>query len=229
MAAVKETLVCNILNFGKDGRIMAELKPKEQRVLDYLRQKTESQGFPPSVREICKDLSMKSTSTAHMYLERLEAKGCISRRDGSSRSIILLEDALTSESDNEGAKHSYKVPLLGQVAAGTPILTAENFDGYLTFSTEKSYDRDSLFALNVKGESMIEAGILNGDIVVVEKRNYADNGEIVVAMIEDEATVKRFYKENGMYRLQPENSTMAPIMAKEVSILGKVVADIRYY
>ena len=204
---------------------MTNLKPKEQRVLDYLKAKIEEKGYAPSVREICADLNIKSTSTAHMYIERLATKGYIIRESGKSRTIIMAE----CEEDAQKSGNNYEVPVIGQVAAGMPILTAENFDGYMTFSTEKKYDPDTLFALHVKGESMKDIGILNGDIVVVEKREYADNGEIVVAMIDDEATVKRFFKENGKYRLQPENSTMEPIYADEVSILGKVVASVRYY
>lgn len=204
---------------------MIQLKPKEQRVYDYLKEKIASQGYAPSVREICADLNIKSTSTAHMYVERLASKGLINRENGKSRTMILAENEEIRKSEG----NSYNVPIIGQVAAGTPILTAQNFDGYIGFSSEKKYQPNLLFALHVKGDSMKDIGILNGDIVVVEKREYADNGEIVVAMIDDEATVKRFFKENGRYRLQPENSEMKPIFADEVSILGKVVADIRYY
>ncbi|MBP3580992.1 MAG: transcriptional repressor LexA [Clostridia bacterium] len=201
---------------------MKPLKPKEQRVLEYLIEKINEKGYAPSVREICKDLGIKSTSSAQMYLEKLANKGYIDRENGKSRAIILSEEV-------EQKVYHYKVPVLGQVAAGVPILTAENFEGYVTYSTDKKYDEKHLFALNVKGESMREVGIMNGDIVVVEKCEYADNGKIVVAMIDDEATVKRFYKENGKYRLQPENKEMQPIIADEVSILGQVVADIRFY
>ena len=204
---------------------MIQLKPKEQRVYDYLKEKIASQGYAPSVREICADLNIKSTSTAHMYVERLASKGLINRENGKSRTMILAENEEIKKSEGS----SYNVPVIGQVAAGTPILTAQNFDGYIGFSSEKKYQPDLLFAPHVKGDSMKDIGILNGDIVVVEKREYADNGEIVVAMIDDEATVKRFFKENGRYRLQPENSEMQPIYADEVSVLGKVVADIRYY
>ena len=142
---------------------------------------------------------------------------------------LNIKSTSTSQMYIDGAVHNYKVPLIGQVAAGIPILAAENYDGHICFSTEKKYDDKSLFALTVKGESMKEIGIMNGDIVVVEKCEYADNGKIVVAMVDDEATVKRFYKENGKYRLQPENKEMNPIIVDEVSILGQVVADIRFY
>lgn len=200
---------------------MKELKPKERVVLDFIKETIENEGYAPSVRDICTALNIRSTSTVHMYLERLEAKGYIQKESGKSRTIRI--------EDNNGNDKKYHVPILGQVAAGMPILTAENFEGYITYHSQKIYEKNSLFALRVKGESMIDIGILDGDIVIVEKRTYAENGEIVVAMIEDEATVKRFYKEEGRYRLQPENQTMEPIYTNEVSILGKVVALLRYF
>lgn len=202
---------------------MSELKAKELAILDYIKEAISSEGYAPSVRDICSALNIKSTSTVHMYLRRLEEKGYIDRSDGKSRAIRV-------ERHSDGrTENTYAVPILGQVAAGVPILTIENFDGYLDYTTMKKYDTDTLFALKITGSSMIEAGILDGDFVVVEQRTYADNGDIVVAMIDDSATVKRFYKEKGRYRLQPENSEMEPIIADEVSILGKVVASIRYY
>ncbi len=202
---------------------MKDLKPKEQRVFDFIKDRIREKGYAPSVREICADLNIKSTSTAQMYIDRLILKGYLEREDGKSRTLKLSEGACPDMTKN------YRVPILGQVAAGMPILTAENFDGYIDFSTAKKYDEKDLFALYVKGESMREVGIMDGDVVVVEKCEYADNGKIVVAMIDDEATVKRFYKENGKYRLQPENRDMQPIIADDVSILGHVVADIRFY
>ena len=202
---------------------MENLKPKELRVYEFIKERIGQIGYAPSVREICADLNIKSTSTAQMYIDRLITKGYLARENGKSRTLKLTADADASN------VHSYKVPILGQVAAGLPILTAENFDGFVNFATEKKYDEKQLFALTVKGESMREIGIMDGDVVVVEKCDYADNGKIVVAMIEDEATVKRFYKENGRYRLQPENREMQPIFVDEVSILGQVVADIRFY
>ncbi len=201
---------------------MKDLKPKELRVLEFIKLRIEDQGYAPSVREICAALSVKSTSTIQMYVDRLISKGYLERENGKSRTLKLSDLV-------EQDVHSYKVPLLGQVAAGIPILTAENFEGYIAFSTERKYDEKNLFALRVKGESMREIGIMDGDVVVVEKCDYADNGKIVVAMIDDEATVKRFFKENGGYRLQPENREMQPIITKEVAILGQVVADIRFY
>ena len=191
---------------------MEKLKPKEQKVLNYVKSFKQEYGYAPSVRDICRDLNYKSTSTVHMYLNRLERFGYICKGDGKSR-------AITFESDLPAV---CAVPLVGTVAAGMPILAEENFEGYVGFIGRKT--ADGLFALRVKGESMIEVGILDGDIVVVEKTCYAENGEIVVAMGEGEATVKTFFRENGHYRLQPENSTMKPIISDEVTIIGKVVA-----
>ena len=202
---------------------MADMKPKERAIFEYIREAIATEGFAPSVRDICAALNIKSTFTVHMYLRRLEEKGCIERLDGKSRAIRVDKPEAKRE------ENTYKVPILGQVAAGMPILNIENFDGYLDYTTMKKYDYDSLFALKIAGSSMIEAGIFDGDYVVVEQRPYADNGDIVVAMIEDEATVKRFFKEKGRYRLQPENSAMDPIIVDNVTILGKVVASIRYY
>lgn len=197
------------------------LKPKEKLVLDYIANTLNETGYAPAVRDICTALNIKSTSTVQMYIEKLEAKGFIVKEPGKSRTLRV-------EMPGDSRKR-YSVPVIGQVAAGTPILTVENFDGYIDYSTEKNFEKDTLFGLRVKGESMKDIGILDGDIVIVERREYADNGEIVVAMIEDEATVKRFYKEDGRYRLQPENSEMEPIYTDTVSILGKVVALARYY
>lgn len=261
---------------------MCDLKPKEQAVLDFLCASIRENGYAPAVRDICAALHIKSTSTVHMYLRKLEQKGYIERGDGKSRAIRiavsderdLQNESLRTAEVNESAKETtnfakkeafgkpfptqngshtrttdrfaktagsfaefddfyeqnrYRVPILGQVAAGVPILTIENFDGYLNYSTDRHYDRESLFALKITGTSMIEAGIMDGDYVVVEQRSYADNGDIVVAMVDDSATVKRFFKEKGRFRLQPENSAMDPIIVDDVSVLGKVVACIRYY
>ncbi len=197
------------------------LKPKEKLVLDFIAQRMNETGYAPSVRDICAALDIRSTSTAQLYIEKLEAKGYIVKEPGKSRTLRL-------ETPESSVRH-YNVPLLGQVAAGLPILAVENLEGYIDYSTERFFEKGNLFALRIKGDSMIEIGMLNGDIVIVEKREYADNGDIVVALVEDEATVKRFFKEDGRYRLQPENSGMEPIIVDEVTILGKVVALARYY
>ncbi len=196
---------------------MEKLKPKEQKVLDYIKKFKLENGFAPSVRDVCRDLNYKSTSTVHMYLNRLERFGYISKMDGKSRAITF----------NDDLPNVTVVPVVGTVAAGMPILAEENFDGYIGYVGTKK--PGELFALKVKGESMIEAGILDGDLVIAEKTCYAENGEIVVALVNDEATVKTFYREDGHYRLQPENSTMQPIVVTEVDILGKVIASQRSY
>ncbi|MBQ9467922.1 MAG: transcriptional repressor LexA [Clostridia bacterium] len=205
---------------------MERLNAKEKAVYDYISDAIRRDGYPPTVRDIQSALHIKSTSTVHAYLARLEEKGYIRRDAGKSRSVRV--DEQTNDAVRGG---SVKVPVIGRVTAGQPILAVENCEGYIDFpvmSGAAGYGQ--LYALRVRGESMIGAGIMDGDIIVVSKTNTAENGEIVVALCEnDEATVKRFYKENGHYRLQPENPSMEPIIVDEVYILGKVVAAIRYY
>ncbi|MHC1695605.1 MAG: transcriptional repressor LexA [Eubacteriales bacterium] len=200
------------------------LKEKERAVYDYIIDTIKRRGYSPSVRDIQTALGIKSTSTVHSYLNVLEHKGYIQKEQGKSRTIrVDLVETPTS-------RRSIKVPILGQVAAGVPILAEENHEGYVDFPLVKAaYASKTLYALNIRGESMIEEGIMDGDIVVVEKRSFADNGEIVVAMIDDEATVKYFYQENGVFRLQPANSSMKPIIVREVAILGVVIACLRFY
>ena len=202
---------------------MDDLTLKEQEIYQYICECMEKNGYAPSVRDICASLNIKSTSSVHGYLRRLEMKGYIKKSSGKSR-------ALTIESDkkNDSVKME-RVPILGKVTAGIPILAVENYDGYVDFPSSMARGKANLFALRVIGESMIEAGILDGDIVIVESRRYADDGEIVVAMIDDEATVKRFFKEPEHIRLQPENRTMSPIYSRDVTILGKVIANYRFY
>ena len=196
---------------------MKPLSKSQQKIYDYLVECSE-EGRVPSVRELCTATGLKSTSTVHLHLNTLEEKGLIEREHGVNRCIKVV---------GVGEK-SVNVPVVGRVAAGEPILAVEQIEGYIPYTGRVSRDKP-LFALKVRGESMLWAGILNGDIVIAEKTPYAANGEIVVAMIEDEATVKRFYKENGHFRLQPENDEFEPIITNEVVILGKVVALIRYY
>ena len=194
---------------------MPDLNPKALEILDYIRDRID-QGLPPSVREICAALEIKSTSTAHKYLKELQEHGLIEKGDRMNRAITLPEE------------RSLRVPLLGTVTARQPILAVEEVEGYVPFRGQGLSSKD-LFALRVRGESMIKAGILDGDIVIIRKTPTAENGQIVVALVEDEATVKRFYKENGHYRLQPENDAMEPIYVDSVSILGRVVALLREY
>ncbi len=196
---------------------MASLTKKEQDILDYIRDTINAEGYSPSVRDIRAALGIKSTSTVHQYLHRLEEKGYIIKEQGKSRTIRI-----------EGENENTGVPLIGEIAAGQPIFAEENFNGYIDFNA-KGYDKSKLFALKVHGKSMIDAGILDGDIIVVNSGSYAENGEIVAALVGDEATVKEFYRENGHYRLQPRNESMAPIIVDECRILGKVNACLRYY
>jgi len=198
---------------------MTELTEKERKMLEYISETIRKNGYSPSVRDIRSVLGIKSTSTVHLYLERLEKKGYIKKESAKSRTLRLETPDPISDA----------IPIIGKVTAGQPILAVENYDGYVTFAPSSSYEKSELFALRVTGTSMINAGILEGDVVVVKQQTTAENGDIVVAMIDDEATVKTFYKENGHYRLQPENSDMQPIIVNELYILGKVIASIRYY
>lgn len=192
----------------------------EAKILKYITESIRTDGYSPSVRDIQRSLGIKSTSTAQLYINRLEEKGYITKANCKSRSIRLNEEMLPFG----------RVPILGRITAGMPILATENFEGYINFAAETVHCRpEDLFALRVAGESMREAGIMDGDIVIVEKTPYAQNGQIVVAMIDDSATVKTFYRENGHFRLQPENHTMQPIIADDVSVLGRVVASMRTY
>ena len=207
---------------------MSELTPKESRIFRYISETLKSEGYAPSVRDIQNALNIRSTSTVHSYLAKLEQKGYIHKEQGKSRTLRV---------DNGGAggtnaSGAVKVPLLGRVAAGVPILAVENLEGYIDLplsGLSRSSRGAELFALRVAGESMIGDGIMDGDIVIVRKENFAENGNLVVALVEDEATVKRIYKENGRFRLQPSNPAMEPIYAEEVYVLGRVIANIRYY
>ena len=196
---------------------MHPINSTQQKIYEFLCERSQC-GVPPSVREIGAAVGLRSTSSVQANLDALEEAGYIERDPMLKRSIRVLGQA-----DNVTS-----VPLLGTVTAGLPILAVEQIEGYIPFNGRVSRDKP-LFALKVRGESMIWAGILDGDIVICEKTPVAMNGEIVVAMIEDEATVKRFYKEKGHFRLQPENDAFEPIITNEVVILGKVVALYRYY
>ena len=194
----------------------------ENRILEYITKRIEETGYSPSVRDIRDALGIKSTSTVHSYLERLEKKGAIVKDQGKSRSLRIDK--------KPAAEEVTKVPLLGKVAAGIPITAIENREGYVDFVPDRRmYSPDELFALKIQGESMIEAGIMDGDIIIVHSTPVADNGKIIVALVDDEATCKRLFVEEGHIRLQPENSSMSPIIVDEVTVLGEVVACIRYY
>ena len=194
---------------------------------DYIKENIKTRGYSPSIRDICAALNIKSTSTVHTCLERLEEKGYIQKEDGKSRTVRVegLNTADAAENPD-----SLSIPIIGRVTAGTPILAVENYEGYIHYPAGlRSLPENEMFALRVSGNSMIEAGILDGDIVIVEKTPIAENGDIVVALIDDEATVKTFYKEDGHFRLQPENRAMLPIIVNSLMILGKVITSIRYY
>ncbi len=200
-----------------------DLTDRQRQILDFIKAEVRRVGFPPTVRDIGAAVGLSSSSTVHSHLAALEAKGLIRRDPSKPRALEVIGH------EDEAREVDYNVrrlPLVGQVAAGAPILAAENIEQTMSLPVELVHD-DSTFILKVKGGSMIEAGILDGDFVVVRQQATANNGEIVVAMIEDEATVKTFYRETGRIRLQPENASMDPIYATDLSILGKVVAVFR--
>lgn len=199
---------------------------KQQRVLDYVKEQIKEQGYAPSVREICKALDLKSTSTVHGYLARLKKKGLIAKDDMKSRTIKLVDDDGNIQRPFFTSKEMVDVPIVGKVTAGQPILAVENIEDSFPLPLEFTGASET-FMLKVKGESMIDAGILDGDLILVKKQSDAQNGDIIVALIEDEATVKKFYKENGHIRLQPQNQFMQPIIVPTCSILGKVVGVFR--
>ncbi|MBQ7547903.1 MAG: transcriptional repressor LexA [Clostridia bacterium] len=196
---------------------MEKLNDTQRRVYEYLMEKMRD-GVPPSVREIGSAVGLRSTSSVQANLKALEDKGYISRDPMRKRSIRIVGQG----------EPAVQVPLLGTVAAGAPLLAVEQIEGYIPYTGYTSADK-SYFALHVRGESMIEAGILDGDIVIAEQVSAAENGQMVIALVDDEATVKTFYKENGVYRLQPANAAYEPIIVDHVQILGKVVAVHRYY
>ena len=191
-------------------------------ILAYIEKATLQKGYPPSVREICDATGLKSTSTVHGHLIRLEKKGLLYRDSMKPRAISVPSDHQMYRTE------MINVPIVGRVSAGSPILATENIEDYIALP-QSMLGEGEHYVLGVRGESMIEAGIMDGDYVVVRKQPTAYNGDIVVAMVEDDATVKRFYRENGHFRLQPENSTMEPIIVPEVTILGKVVSLYRIF
>ena len=192
----------------------------QQKILDFIRSEIETKGYPPSVREICAAVGLRSASSVHMHLTQLEKKGLIRRDATKPRALELLDSPLSK---------ARTVPLVGKVTAGQPILAIENIEDQLIIPNDLAAMDTELFALRVQGESMIEAGILDGDIVIVHSQERAENGDIVVALIGDEATLKRIYYENGHVRLQPENHTMAPIIVPRAEVRGKVVALVRRF
>ena len=194
-----------------------KISAKQQEILDYIKSQILERGFPPAVRDICEAVHLKSTSSVHSHLETLEKNGYIRRDPTKPRAIEILDDSFQML-----RRETANVPIVGRVAAGEPLLAEQNIEDYFPIPTE-FLPNNQTFLLKVRGESMINAGILDGDYVLVEQRQTASNGEMVVALIEDGATVKTFYKEEGVIRLQPENDTMDPIIVQDVMILGKVI------
>ena len=198
-----------------------KITDKQREILEYIKEMILKKGYPPAVREICEAVHLKSTSSVHSHLESLEKNGYIRRDPTKPRTIEILDDdfALTR-------RELVNVPVIGTVAAGVPILAEQNIEDYLPIPAEILPNKE-VFMLKVKGNSMIEAGIYNGDKVIVAKQPNAENGDKIVALVDDSATVKTFYKENGHFRLQPENSSMDPIILDQVEILGKVIGLFR--
>lgn len=199
------------------------LSEKQKKILNFLKEEIRTKGYPPSVREICDAVGLKSTSTVHGYLERLEKKGLIRRDPTKPRAIEILDDT-----SYISKRELVNVPIVGKVTAGQPILAVENIEDTFPLPVDCLHNSD-VFMLTVSGQSMIDAGILDGDYVIVQQQPTATNGDKVVALIEDEATVKTFYKEQNHVRLQPENPDMDPIIVKDVKILGKVIGVIRLF
>lgn len=200
---------------------MEGLSRRQNDVLEYIKSYISENGYAPCVRDICNALNLKSTSTAHAHLTKLEHKGYITRDPAKPRTIMILGNSPSKE-------RMVQVPVVGKVAAGIPITAVENIEEYLSLPYSL-LGSDDVFILNVAGDSMTGAGILDHDKIIAKKQDYAQNGDIVVAMIEDEATVKRFYLENGRVKLQPENDKYQPIYTKDMNILGKVIGVLRMF
>lgn len=198
-----------------------KITPKQQEILDYIKNEILSKGYPPTVREIGEEVHLKSTSSVHAHLETLEKNGYIRKDPSKPRCIEIVDDSF-----NLTRREIINVPLIGTVAAGQPLLAVENIDSYFPLPAEYMPNKE-VFMLKVKGDSMINIGIYAGDQILVQRQSSAANGDVVVALIDDSATVKTFYKENGHIRLQPENDTMEPIIVPDCTILGKVIGLFR--
>lgn len=200
-----------------------KISAKQQEILDYIKEEILKRGYPPAVREICEAVNLKSTSSVHSHLETLEKNGYIKRDPTKPRAIEICDDSFQLVRNEMTS-----IPIIGTVAAGQPILAAENIEGYFPVPVDMVPNAET-FILKVKGDSMINAGIFSGDQIFVERTNVARNGDMVVALVDDSATVKTFYKEQGHVRLQPENDTMDPIIVDDCDILGKVFGVFRLY
>lgn len=199
-----------------------KITPKQEEILKYIKSEIIHRGFPPSVRDICEAVHLKSTSSVHSHLETLEKNGYIRRDPSKPRAIEILDDSFSLM-----RREMVSVPIVGHVAAGQPILAQENIEEYFPIPAE-FMPKEETFLLRVKGESMINAGILDGDMVLVRCQSTAKNGDMVIALVDDSATVKTYYKENGHYRLQPENDTMEPIIVDHMDVMGKVIGVFRF-
>ena len=199
-----------------------KITKKQEEILEYIKDQIMNRGFPPAVREICEAVNLKSTSSVHAHLETLEKNGYIRRDPTKPRAIEILDDNF-----NMVRRELVNVPVVGRVAAGEPILATENVESYFPIPAEY-VPKNPTFMLTVKGDSMINAGIFSGDHLLIEQKGTAENGEIIVALLDDSATVKTFYKEDGHYRLQPQNDAMEPIITDDVQILGKVIGVFRF-
>lgn len=205
---------------------MNDLSAKQQQILEYMKAEVREKGYPPSVREICEAVGLKSTSTVHGHLARLEKKGYIRRDPTKPRAIEILDEA--PHNSDLPTRELVQVPIVGNITAGTPILAVENIED--TFPVPVDYvHNDTVFMLKVRGDSMIEAGIFDKDLILVRQQSNASNGDIVVALIEDYATVKTFFREKDFVRLQPQNASMNPIIVRDVTILGKVIGLFRKF
>ena len=200
-----------------------KISKKQQEILDYIKSEILNKGYPPAVREICEAVNLRSTSSVHAHLETLEKNGYIRRDPTKPRAIEIIDDSF-----NLTRRELVNVPIIGSVAAGQPLLAVESVESYFPIPSEYMPNEET-FMLNVKGDSMINIGIYHGDKVLVQQQSTANNGDVVVALVEDSATVKTFYKEEGHYRLQPENDYMDPIIVEKVEILGKVIGLFRMY
>jgi len=206
-----------------------QISEKQYQIFKFIVDTIKNIGYPPSVREIAEAVSLSSSATVHSHLKKLEELGYIRRSKGSSRAIEILNSAYKPQDNTSNLSNVILIPIIGNVAAGTPILAQENIEEYFPVSSDFIKDSSDVFMLKVKGDSMINAGILDRDYIIVRKQEIARNGEIIVALLEDEATVKRFLKTDKAIKLIPENDFMKPIVVEDVRIVGKVIGVIRKY
>jgi repressor LexA len=200
-------------------------RDRQFQIYEFIKTQIREKGYPPSVREICAGVGLKSTSTVHSHLEKLEKKGFIKRDASKSRTIEIVEKSISKST----RKELVDIPIVGTITAGMPILAVENIEDVFPLPIDYVKNKEQLFILKVQGESMIDAGILDGDMSIIEQTNFAENGDIVAALIDNEATLKRFFKEKNHIRLQPENESMSPIIVDDCKIIGKLVGIYRRY